>query len=301
MRIVNVMVAGQPVLAYEDQGTLYYPDAAWAAEKEIPRTVDEVFAREDVWAFLQEMRSALDFGAAGVSGGIGPSHWTAISADTATYDVPVPRGKKIICVGLNYRKHAAEADLELPTTPILFSKFDNSLIGHQHTVPRPAYTEKLDYEGEVAVVIGKVAKDVAKEDALDYVLGYTLANDLTARDMQFLTSQWLLGKTGDGFCPLGPTVVTADEITNPNDMQLQCLVNGEVRQDASTEAMIFSFADLVSYASSHFTLYPGDIILSGTPEGVILGRTGSSQVWLSVGDEVTVRVEELGELTVTIG
>ncbi|VEF46696.1 2-keto-4-pentenoate hydratase [Bacillus freudenreichii] len=204
---------------------------------------------------------------------------------------------KIICVGLNYRKHADETNLPYPETPVLFSKYNNSLTGHNTDVAVPNVTQKLDYEVELGIVIGKEAKDVPKEKALDYVFGYVTANDISARDLQVTTSQWLLGKSSDGFCPIGPYLVTSDEVGNPNHLNLKTYVNGEERQNSNTADMIFYCDEIISYISKHMTLTPGDVILTGTPEGVVLGYPEEEQIYLQPGDEITVEVEKLGRLT----
>jgi len=209
----------------------------------------------------------------------------------------VTQPNKIICVGLNYRKHADETNSPYPEVPILFSKFNNTLTGHKCKIAVPKVTQRLDYEVELGVVIGKEAKYVSKEDALDYVFGYCTANDLSARDLQKKTHQWLLGKTCDDFSPIGPYLVTADEVPNPNNLQLKTYVNGEKRQDSNTSDMIFYVDEIVSYISQHMTLTPGDVILTGTPEGVIIGYPMEKRVYLKPGDVVTVEVEKLGTLT----
>ncbi|REK68668.1 MAG: FAA hydrolase family protein [Cohnella sp.] len=209
----------------------------------------------------------------------------------------VPHPGKIVCVGLNYRKHAEETNAPIPQYPILFNKFNNALAGHGEDIPLPAVSEKVDYEAELAIVMGKTAKNVGKEQALDYVFGYCNANDLSARDLQMRTPQWLLGKTCDKFLPLGPYLVTADEVGNPNGLGIRCTVNGEVRQNSNTSDMIFHCGELVSYISRHMTLEPGDMILTGTPEGVVLGYPPEKQVYLQEGDVVTVEIEKLGALT----
>lgn len=202
---------------------------------------------------------------------------------------------KIICVGLNYRRHAIESNLPIPTTPVLFSKFNNSLAAPDETIPLPASAVQYDYEVELAVVIGRRARNVPVEQALSYVFGYCTANDLSARDLQMRTSQWLLGKTLDKFLPLGPYLVTADEVDDPQTLSLKCWVNGDLRQDSTTADMVFSVAETISYISQHFTLEPGDLICTGTPEGVILGM--ADKVWLRAGDRVTVEVGGLGKLS----
>jgi len=214
----------------------------------------------------------------------------------------VTRPEKIICVGLNYRRHAAEVGQPVPAMPILFNKYNSALAGHRGTVnvsQQPA--EKFDYEVELVIVMGKTARNVAPADALSHVFGYCTGNDLTARDLQSRTSQWMLGKSLDGFGPIGPYLVTADQVHDPNNLKIECRVNGEVRQSSNTSDMVFNCASLVSYISRHFTLVPGDIIFTGTPEGVISGYPKDKQVWLKPGDKVTSTIEKVGEQVVTLG
>lgn len=209
----------------------------------------------------------------------------------------VTHPNKIICVGLNYRKHAEETNAAIPEFPILFNKFNNTLTGHGDDIPLPRVTKKVDYEAELVIVIGKTAKYVTKEDALSHVFGYCNVNDLSARDLQLRTHQWLLGKSCDKFSPLGPYLVSTDEIGNPNDLDIKCTVNGEIRQHSNTSDMIFPCDEIVSYISQHMTLVPGDIILTGTPEGVVLGYPVDQQIFLKDGDIVTIEIEKLGKLT----
>ncbi|WP_026695333.1 fumarylacetoacetate hydrolase family protein [Peribacillus kribbensis] len=205
--------------------------------------------------------------------------------------------KKIICVGLNYRRHADETNAPYPEVPILFNKFHNTITANKRDIAVPKVTDKLDYEVELGIVIGKSAKYVSKEDALEYVFGYCTVNDLSARDLQMRTHQWLLGKSCDDFSPVGPYLVTAEEVGDPQNLKIKTLVNGEVRQNSNTSDMIFSCAEIVSYISHHMTLVPGDLILTGTPEGVVLGMPEEQQIYLKPGDVVTVEVEKLGALT----
>lgn len=203
---------------------------------------------------------------------------------------------KILCIGLNYRRHAKECNLPLPPAPVLFNKFSNALAADQECVCLdPAYTE-YDYEAELVAVIGKPARNVSKEDALDYVFGYTCGNDLSTRDLQFVRSnQWLLSKTFDGFAPVGPCVVTADEI-DPDDLAISSVVNGEKRQASRTSDMIFSVAEIIADLSRHFTLLPGDLIFTGTPQGVMHGYPKDQKRWLKPGDSVEVTIEGIGTL-----
>jgi 2-keto-4-pentenoate hydratase/2-oxohepta-3-ene-1,7-dioic acid hydratase in catechol pathway len=201
---------------------------------------------------------------------------------------------KIVCVGLNYRRHAAETNMPVPETPVLFSKFGNSIAAYGDSVSLPPVAIQYDHEVELGIVIGKPTRNVSQEDALDYVLGYVTANDISVRDLQTRTSQWLLGKTLDNFLPVGPYLVTADEVGDPQLLGIKTWVNGDIRQNSNTGDMIFTVAEIVSYISRYFTLEPGDLIVTGTPEGVAMGR--EDKPWLKPGDEVVVEVEKLGSL-----
>lgn len=206
----------------------------------------------------------------------------------------VPNPGKIICVGLNYQRHAAESNLPLPTTPIIFSKLANALAASGQDIPLPAVATQCDYEAELVVVMGRRARAVSEAEAMEYVWGFCNGNDLSARDLQSASSQWLIGKSLDQFGPIGPWIVSRDEAGDLEAMSIRCRVNGEVRQSSHIRDMIFSVPELVSYISRHITLEPGDIIFTGTPEGVAAGR--KDQPWLKPGDEVTVEVGSLGRL-----
>ena len=206
----------------------------------------------------------------------------------------VPNPGKILCVGLNYRKHAAESGMAEPKQPVLFSKFNNSIAAPGEEVSIGGL-EQVDYEAELGVVIGKTAKNVSEEDALNYVLGYCNTNDLSERKLQFVSGQWLVGKTLDKFLPLGPYLVTADDVGDPQALAIKGWLNGQERQNSSTADMIFSVAEIIAYASKYMTLSPGDVISTGTPEGVIFGM--KDKVWMKPGDEFTVEINKLGRLT----
>jgi 2-keto-4-pentenoate hydratase/2-oxohepta-3-ene-1,7-dioic acid hydratase in catechol pathway len=194
-----------------------------------------------------------------------------------------------------------ETNTPIPTSPVLFNKYANALCGHGATVKLPVkVATKFDHEVELVVVMGKEARDVSEADALSYVFGYATGNDFSARDLQFKTSQFMLGKTSDDFGPLGPYLVTADQVPDPQSLKLECKVNDEVRQSSNTNDMIFSCAQIVSYASKHMTLKPGDIFFTGTPEGVIQGKPEAQRVWLKAGDRITTTIEKLGELRFTL-
>jgi 2-keto-4-pentenoate hydratase/2-oxohepta-3-ene-1,7-dioic acid hydratase in catechol pathway len=204
----------------------------------------------------------------------------------------------ILCIGLNYRAHAAESKMELPAHPLLFIKASNTLNNPFDPIPVPRLTHQVDYEGELAVVIGKTAKHVPRERALEYVLGYTVANDVSARDWQrdkaLGGGQFARGKSFDGFCPLGPCLTTADQIPNPNALHIKTTLNGQVVQDNTTGDMIFDVPALIASLSSTMTLRPGAIILTGTPQGVGMGRT--PPLWLKAGDIVAVEIQKIGRL-----
>ncbi|MBP2667583.1 MAG: Ureidoglycolate lyase [Firmicutes bacterium] len=216
------------------------------------------------------------------------------------YGPCITNPEKILCVGLNYRKHAVETKMPIPASPVLFSKFNSALAAHQEIIQLSPLAEKIDYEVELVIVMGKTAQRVSESEALSYVFGYATGNDLSDRGLQFKSSQWLLGKACDKFAPVGPYLVTADEVPDPDHLHLECRVNGEIRQSSNTQDMIFNCAALISYISQYITLKPGDLIFTGTPEGVIVGYPPEKQVWLKAGDEVVTSVEGLGELRVVL-
>jgi 2-keto-4-pentenoate hydratase/2-oxohepta-3-ene-1,7-dioic acid hydratase in catechol pathway len=213
-------------------------------------------------------------------------------------DVPVPDPEKIICIGLNYRSHAAEAGLEPPNAPTFFAKFRNALVPSGAEVALPAASAKVDYEAEVAFVIGRRCRNVSEQDALEHVAGYTLLNDLSARDLQFATPQWMPGKVFDGSAPCGPALVTPDEALADGPIEISLTLNGETMQTGSTDDLVFSVPALTSHLSRLMTLEPGDIVSTGTPAGV--GSVREPRVWLEDGDEVVVSSPTLGELRTTI-
>ena len=207
---------------------------------------------------------------------------------------------KIVCIGLNYRAHVQETNEKLPSVPILFNKYNNALAAHNCTIELPpsdvAY--KFDYETELLIVIGKKARRVSEAEALSYIAGYCTAHDFSARDLQLETpsGQWMIGKTLDNFGPIGPYFVSADLVGDPNNLTIETHVNGEERQSSNTSFMIFNPQKLIAYITKMWTLEPGDIIWSGTPQGVILGYPKDKQVWLKAGDEIVSTIEKLGSL-----
>ena len=218
-----------------------------------------------------------------------------LDVETLSWAPAVSRPTKIIAIGLNYQDHAEEGKAELPKTPLVFAKFPNSLAAHRQPICWDAgVTKKVDFEAELAVIIGKRVSCCPESEAGEAIFGYSCANDVSARDLQFGDGQWVRGKSLDTFCPLGPWIVTADEISHPQNLDISCQVNGVTMQSSNTRRMIFSVAFLVSFLSRHFTLFPGDVILTGTPSGVGVFREPS--VYLRDGDEVSISIEKIGTL-----
>jgi 2,4-didehydro-3-deoxy-L-rhamnonate hydrolase len=209
--------------------------------------------------------------------------------------LPIDRPGKIVCVGLNYSDHAEEQGAELPKAPLLFAKFPSSLIGPGEPIVIPPLVQQADYEAELGVVIGTTVRSVSKENALEAVRGYICANDVTARDLQFGDGQWTRGKSVDTFCPIGPQLVPAADVSDPHNLRIRTIVSGEVLQDSTTANLIFGVDEIIAYASQTSTLEPGDLILTGTPAGVGVFR--NPKRLLDDGDEVTIEIEGLGELT----
>jgi len=209
--------------------------------------------------------------------------------------LPIERPGKIVCVGLNYRDHATETNMPAPERPLLFAKWQTSLIGPGEDVVLPPVSQAVDFEAELGVVIGRGGRGIDADAAVEHVAGYICVNDVSARDVQMGDGQWTRGKSFDTFCPVGPELVAAAEIGDPQALAIRCLVNGEAVQDSSTAEMIFGVADLIAFVSEAITLEPGDLIATGTPAGVGFAR--QPPVYLADGDEVTVEIEGLGELT----
>jgi 2-keto-4-pentenoate hydratase/2-oxohepta-3-ene-1,7-dioic acid hydratase in catechol pathway len=208
---------------------------------------------------------------------------------------PVPKPGKVVAIGRNYREHAEEEGVEPPGSPLVFSKWSSSVVGHGAEIRwDPGLTDQVDYEAELAVVIGRRARRVSEATALDHVFGYTCLNDVSARDLQFSDGQWVRGKSLDTFCPMGPVLVTADELGDPQRLAIRCTVGDEVVQDSNTDRMFFSVAEIVSYCSRAFTLEPGDVVATGTPPGVGVFRKPPR--FLQAGDIVGVEIERIGRL-----
>ena len=220
----------------------------------------------------------------------------AIDEEAVRIVAPISDPEKVICIGLNYADHASETKMAVPSEPIVFAKYASAIIGPGDAIVLPATSGKVDYEAELVAVIGTGGRDIPESQALDHVAGYTVGNDVSARDYQLEKpgGQWLMGKTFDTFAPIGPDVVTADEVPNPHRLRVRCILNGTPMQDSCTDQLIFGVDELVAYLSHVVTLAPGDLIFTGTPPGVGMART--PPVWLRSGDRVTCEVEGVGRL-----
>jgi 2-keto-4-pentenoate hydratase/2-oxohepta-3-ene-1,7-dioic acid hydratase in catechol pathway len=217
-----------------------------------------------------------------------------VSSSEAYWFAPVPRPGKLICIGLNYRDHAAESKMAIPEIPVIFSKFPTCVIAPGEAVVLPPQSKQVDYEAELAVVIGRRAKNVSADRAYDYVLGYTAFNDVSARDFQFADGQWQRGKSCDTFAPMGQTIITTDAIPDPHKLSIKLTLNGQTMQDSNTDQMIFGVPRLIEFLSETITLEPGDVIATGTPPGVGFAR--NPPVFLKAGDQMEVLIEGMGGL-----
>jgi len=283
MRLVTFSHNGQPRL-----GALV---ANAAGERVIDLARAQPRLPADMLAFLEMGSDALDLARQTVAAA---SPEEGLDAAAVSWLAPVPRPGKIIAIGQNYAAHAAEGNAPPPQYPIVFAKYANTVIGHKAPIVLPRISSQVDYEGELGVVIGRRAKAVSEEAALSYVAGYLCFHDVSARDYQMLTSQWTLGKTFDTFAPMGPALVTADEVPDPQALRVRTVVSGEVLQDGHTGDMIFSVAFLVAYLSAVMTLEPGDVIATGTPPGVGMARKPPR--WLRPGDVVRIEIDGVGVL-----
>jgi 2-keto-4-pentenoate hydratase/2-oxohepta-3-ene-1,7-dioic acid hydratase in catechol pathway len=229
---------------------------------------------------------------------ISQNHLPRLAKSGIELCAPVPRPGKIICIGLNYRDHAEESGMAIPASPIIFSKFATCAIGAAESILLPKDSTQVDYEAELAFVVGRRAKNVSRDKAFDYVFGYTNFNDVSARDFQFADGQWVRGKSCDTFAPLGEFVATTDEIEDPHDLRIRFRLNGETLQDSNTGQLIFRIPELIEFLSASITLEPGDIVATGTPPGVGFAR--KPPVFLKAGDRAEVEIEGLGVLSNTV-
>jgi 2-keto-4-pentenoate hydratase/2-oxohepta-3-ene-1,7-dioic acid hydratase in catechol pathway len=242
----------------------------------------------DVLSFLQDGDKAIA-AAAGLRAAAGDP-----ALESVKLHAPVPKPDKFICIGLNYRDHAIESGMAIPETPTVFTKYSNAVIGPGDNIEIPSVSKEVDYEAEFAFVIGKRGRNIPKDKWEEYVFGYTIVHDVSARDYQLATSQWTIGKTFDTFGPMGPAIVSKDEIADPHNLRISLDLNGKTLQDSSTSQLIFRIPDLIEYLSTVMTLVPGDIISTGTPPGVGFAR--KPPVFMKPGDDVVVKIEGLGEL-----
>ncbi len=293
LTLLQTLRDGRPRLALKTaKGIVDVADAAKLLNMPGPSTLDDLLQNED-GPQLNALASALD------KAGNAAALYTPENG--VAYAPLVTRPGKILCVGLNYKAHIAEIKDNLPKQPVLFNKYNSALHPHGAPLKLPtAVATKFDYEAELVILMGKHARDVSEADALSYVAGYATGNDFTARDLQLETGgQWMVGKALDGFAPIGPYFVTADQV-NPDALDIECRVNGETRQSSNTANMIFSCRQMISYISHRITLEPGDIIYTGTPEGVIQGMPKEKQKWLVPGDKIACSLKGLGELTFSL-
>lgn len=289
LTLLTMRVQGEYRLGVKtEKGILDVPQAAKLLNVHAPATMDDLLQQQQGPSLNALVDAALKSRAA---------QKAFVKEETVEYGPVVTRPEKIVCIGLNYRRHAQEIGQPIPKEPVLFSKFNVALNNHNGAIKLPVeVSTKFDYEVELVIVMGKEARNVSDADALSYVAGYSTGNDFTSRDLQLETGgQWLLGKTPNQFAPLGPYMVTAEQI-DPDNLKLECRVNGETRQSSNTNDMIHNSRHIISYVSRYVTLRPGDIIFTGTPEGVIQGKPLNQRVWLKPGDKIACSVEKLGEL-----
>ena len=299
MRFVMMEARGGPQLGILDgDHVLAFAPLATLASRAARGKARRAEAPNDLLSFVErgslaQAKAALAVGrrllAAGKARGV------AVPVSKARLVAPIPRPRKnIFCMGRNYAEHAKESGSNVPTVPVFFTKPPTCVVGPEAPVTHHAVTQALDYEVELAVVIGRRGRDIPVQRALDYVFGYTIMNDVTARDLQRRHEQWFKGKSLDTFAPMGPAVVHRSLIPDPQNLRLRMRVNGEVRQDASTANMVFTVAQLISVLSAGMTIEPGDLLATGTPEGVGMGRT--PPLWLKPGDVVEAEIDGIGTL-----
>ncbi|RLL46893.1 FAA hydrolase family protein [Oceanobacillus piezotolerans] len=262
------------------------------------KEIAEAFVPAKMEAFLQGGKESMELAKRAIdfalSNGTDFIHQLVYSKGEVKIEAPLSSPGKMICVGHNYREHILEMGRELPSNPVVFAKFANTIVGPEDDIPFYPISEQLDYEAEFTFVVGKQARNVSEEEALDYVAGYTITNDVTYRDIQRRTLQWLQGKAVEGSAPMGPWLVTSDEITDPSGLEVVLTVNGEERQHSNTENLVFTVQKLVAFLSNLMTLEPGDVVLTGTPGGVGVAR--DPQVFLKDGDVVKIEIDKIGTL-----
>ena len=276
--------------------TLATPIGPRAAVRSGDRYIDLVATDPNLPVTIRELLGAGPAVLAAVKAAVANQNAVAIPVAGAKFRPPVPDPGKILCIGLNYRDHAIEGGKAIPTEPVVFGKFANTLIANGDPIVLPKVSQKVDYEAELVIVIGKRGRHISVEKAFDYVAGYTCGHDVSARDWQFRgeEKQWIIGKTFDTFAPTGPELVTADEVPDPHNLKIQLRLNGQIMQNSNTKEFIFGVPQLLAFLSQVVTLEPGDLIFTGTPPGV--GGARKPPVWLKPGDVAEVEIAGLGVL-----
>ena len=295
MRLVTYSRMGVPSIGVElESGILDIPDAAsyfgrkyHVRGKNFPTTMMELLQWESGIEVVRQIVSRFEQTPI-------EERMMAYPLNSVTLEAPLSRPGKIIALGKNYLDHIKETGSETPEFPVIFAKFPSCVIGPNDSIPLPKISGKIDWEVELAIVIGKICKDVSETDALDYIAGYTIANDVTARDLQRGDGQWIRGKSLDGFCPIGPCIVTQDELGDAQGLKLHTKINGEIKQDSTTSNMMFNVQQIIAHLSEAFTLEPGDVIISGTPSGV--GFVRDPPEFLKAGDKIEQYIEKIGYL-----
>ncbi|MEC1716806.1 fumarylacetoacetate hydrolase family protein [Schinkia azotoformans] len=303
MKLITFTIAGSTRIGAVTNENVVDLNAAYEALQDSQgkiraKQIAEAYVPNDMTGFLQGGKESMQYANEAIHFALESKEYKGRTLVFAKKDVkvgaPVPEPGKMICVGHNYREHILEMGRQIPEFPVVFAKFSNTVIGPEDDIPFFPISEQLDYEAEFAFVIGKRARNVSQEEALDYVAGYTIVNDVTYRDIQRRTIQWLQGKSVDGTAPMGPWLVTTDELTNPSGLEVVLTVNGEERQHTNTANLVFSVQYLVEFLSNLMTLEPGDVILTGTPGGVGVAMDPPS--FLKDGDVVSISIDGVGVL-----
>lgn len=303
MKLITFTQAGNTRIGTLEDGKVIDLNASFISKLEAEgnyraNQIAEAYVPTDMRGFLEGGHKSLEYAKEAIQFALENSEYKGtqlvFKRENVKLEAPVTNPEKIICVGHNYREHILEMGRDLPSNPVVFAKFPNTIIGPEDDIPFYPISDQLDYEVEFTFVIGKRARNVSEEEALDYVAGYTIANDITYRDIQRRTLQWLQGKSVDGSAPMGPWLVTSDELQDPSGLEVVLTVNDEERQRSNTANLVFSVQQLVAFLSRKMTLHPGDIILSGTPGGV--GVAMDPPTFLKDGDVVRIEINKVGVL-----
>jgi 2-keto-4-pentenoate hydratase/2-oxohepta-3-ene-1,7-dioic acid hydratase in catechol pathway len=284
MILLNVITSSGARLAIKTKSGISVLEKAKAGKSALPRTLEQALLSSEG---LDQVRAFVRENSAGLS------KYATPEAEVELGPLFTPRN--VICIGLNYKDHAAEGGVPLPEKPVVFAKLNGCMIGPNAPIILPPDTQQVDYEAELAVVIGRRCRGASKSEALNYVAGYTCLNDVSARDFQFGDNQWVRAKSQDTFGPMGPYLVTSDEIPDPQTLPIRCVVNGQILQESNTSKMIFGVRELIWFISRGITLEPGDVISTGTPHGVGFAR--KPPIFLKAGDQVVVEIDGVGRLS----